>query len=137
VEISQGIADMVQKADTAAVTTPVPFCVATAQQPPEQRALAKVKAEDYAFSRSELVMRAGWVTVGPNKTPDNALAIDRLRQFTAYGEATRMKRRPNGLMPWSLESQRTPHGARTMEQTRGSTWTRNEMHLRELRRALL
>jgi hypothetical protein len=70
------ISDMVQtQADTAAVTTPVPFCVATAQQPPEQGTLAKVKARDYAFSRSELVTRVGWVTVGPSKTPNNALAV--------------------------------------------------------------
>ena len=73
---SQGAADMAQEqADAAAVTALVPFCVAKAGQASEQNTLAKVKAEDSAFSRSELVMKAGWATVGESTTPDNALAI--------------------------------------------------------------
>jgi hypothetical protein len=73
---SQGAADMAQEqADAAVVTALVPFCVAKAEQMSEKDALAKVKAEDSAFSRSELVMKAGWATVGDSKTPDNALAI--------------------------------------------------------------
>ena len=73
---SQGAADMAQEqADAAAVAALVPFCVAKAEQISEQDALAKLKAEDSAFSRSELVMKAGWATVGSSKTPDNALAI--------------------------------------------------------------
>ena len=80
---SQGAADMAQQqADAAAVTALVPFCVAKAEQPSAQATLAKVRAEDSAFSRSDLVMQAGWATVGTSTTPDNALAIacaDRLR----------------------------------------------------------
>lgn len=73
---SQAAADMAQEqADAAAVTALVPFCVAKAEQTSEQNTLAKVKADDSAFSRSELVMQAGWATVGDSKTPDNALAI--------------------------------------------------------------
>ena len=73
---SQGAADMAQEqADTAVVTALVPFCVAKAGQASEQSTLAKVKAEDSAFSRSELVMKAGWATIGESTTPDNALAI--------------------------------------------------------------
>lgn len=73
---SQAAADMAQEqADAAAVTALVPFCMAKAEQPSEQATLAKVKAEDSAFSRGELVMQAGWATVGTSKTPDNALAI--------------------------------------------------------------
>ena len=41
----------------------------------EQDTLAKVKADNSAFSRSDLVMKAGWATVGDSKTPDNTLAI--------------------------------------------------------------
>ena len=63
-----------QQADTAVVTALLPFCVAKAEQPSEQAALAKVRAEDSAYSRSELVMQAGWATVGASKEPDNALA---------------------------------------------------------------
>ena len=73
---SQAAADMAQeRADAAAVTALVPFCVAKAEQTSEQDTLAKVKADDSAFSRSDLVMKAGWATVGDSKTPDNALAI--------------------------------------------------------------
>ena len=64
-----------ERADAAAVTALVPFCVAKAEQLSEQDTLAKVKAQDSAFYRSELVMKAGWATVGDSKTPDNALAI--------------------------------------------------------------
>ena len=73
---SQGAADMAQEqADDAAVTAVVPFCVAKAEQSSEQALLAKVRAETSAFTRSDLVMQAGWATVGSSKTPDNALAI--------------------------------------------------------------
>jgi hypothetical protein len=73
---SRAAADMAQEqADAAVVTALVPFCVAKAGQVSEQNTLAKVKADDSAFSRSELVMKAGWATVGDSKTPDNALAI--------------------------------------------------------------
>jgi hypothetical protein len=80
---SQAADNMAQEqADAAAVTALVPFCVAKAEQPSEQTALAKVRTETSAFSRSDLVMQAGWATVGASKAPDNALAIacaDRLR----------------------------------------------------------
>ena len=80
---SQTAANMAQEqADAAAVTALVPFCVAKAEQSSEQATLAKLKAENSAFSRSGLVIQAGWATVGPSKTPDNALALacaDRLR----------------------------------------------------------
>src|SRR5579863_1746381 len=73
---SQGAADMAQQqADTAVVTALVPFCVAKAEQVSQQDTLAKVRADDSAFSRSDLVMKAGWATIGESKTPDNALAI--------------------------------------------------------------
>ena len=73
---SQSAADMaLEQADAAVVTALVPFCVAKAGQVSEQNTLAKVKADGSAYSRSELVMKAGWATVGDSKSPDNALAI--------------------------------------------------------------
>jgi hypothetical protein len=73
---SQGATDMAQEqADSAVVTALVPFCVAKAEQVSEHDTLARLRADDSAFSRSELVMKAGWATVGESKTPDNALAI--------------------------------------------------------------
>ena len=75
-QTSQSAADMAQEqANAAVVTALVPFCVAKAEQVSEQGTLAKVKADNSAFSRSDLVMKAGWATVGESKTPDNALAI--------------------------------------------------------------
>ena len=64
-----------ERADAAAVMALVPFCVANAEQMSGQDTFAKVKADDSAFSCSDLVMKAGWATVGDSKTPDNALAI--------------------------------------------------------------
>jgi hypothetical protein len=52
----------------------VPFCVAKAQENTEQVALAKFRAEQSAYSRSDLVTQAGWATFGVAKTPDSALA---------------------------------------------------------------
>jgi hypothetical protein len=73
---SKAAANMAQEqADTAAVTALVPFCVAKAEQPSQQATLAKIRADVSAFSRSNIVMQAGWATVGASKTPDNALAI--------------------------------------------------------------
>lgn len=73
---SGGAAEMAQEqANAAAVAALVPFCMAKADQASQEATLAKVKAEDSAYSRSELVMQAGWATVGTSKTPDNALAI--------------------------------------------------------------
>ena len=73
---SSGAAEMAQeRADAAAVTALLPFCLAKAEQASEQATVAKVRAEDSAYSRSEMVMKAGWATVGGSKTPDSALAI--------------------------------------------------------------
>lgn len=73
---SQGAADLArEQADAAAVSALVPFCVAKAEQVSEEPVLARLKAEDSSFSRTELVMKAGWATLGASKTPDNALAV--------------------------------------------------------------
>ena len=64
-----------EQADSAVVTALVPFCVAKAKQVSEQDTLAKLRADKSTFSRSELVMDAGWATVGESKTPDSALAF--------------------------------------------------------------
>jgi hypothetical protein len=52
----------------------VPFCVAKAQADPDQAAMAKFNAEQSAYSRADLVNKAGWATVGTAKSADNALA---------------------------------------------------------------
>ena len=63
------------RSDTAVVAALVPFCVAKAQQDPDNKVvLAKLRAEQSAFSRSDLVKEAGWATVGREKSPDIALA---------------------------------------------------------------
>lgn len=71
-----------ERADTAVVAALVPFCVTKAQQDPDHATLAKFQAEQSSYSRSDLVMKAGWATVGSQTAPDNALAracSDKLR----------------------------------------------------------
>jgi hypothetical protein len=63
-----------ERADTAVVAALVPFCVAKAQQETEQPALAKFQAEQSSYSRSDLVVKAGWATLGIAKSPDSSLA---------------------------------------------------------------
>ena len=63
-----------ERADTAVVATLVPFCVVKAQQDPDKAVLAKFQTEQSSYSRSDMVMKAGWATVGNEKSPDNALA---------------------------------------------------------------
>jgi hypothetical protein len=62
------------RADTAVVAALVPFCVAKAQQEPDRAVLTKFQAEQSSYSRSDLVMKAGWATLGSAKFGDNALA---------------------------------------------------------------
>jgi hypothetical protein len=61
-------------AETAVVAALVPFCVAKAEQDPDKDALAKFQAETSAYTRGDLVMKAGWATLGNEKSPDDALA---------------------------------------------------------------
>lgn len=70
------------RADTAAVAALVPFCVAKAQQDPDKAVLAKLRTENSAFTRGDMVTHAGWATVGGDASPNDALAIacsDKLR----------------------------------------------------------
>jgi hypothetical protein len=53
-----------ERADTAVVAT----------LDPDKAVLAKFQAEQSSYSRSDMVMKAGWATLGIEKSPDNALA---------------------------------------------------------------
>jgi hypothetical protein len=48
--------------------------VVKAQQDPDKAVLAKFQTEQSSYSRSDMVMKAGWATLGNEKSPDNALA---------------------------------------------------------------
>jgi len=63
-----------ERADTAVVAALVPFCVAKAQQDPDHATLAKFRTEQSSYSRSDLVMQAGWATIGSKTAPDSDLA---------------------------------------------------------------
>jgi len=63
-----------ERATTAVVTALVPFCVAKAQLDPDKTVFAKMQAEKAWYSRSDMVMKAGWATLGDDKSPDSALA---------------------------------------------------------------
>jgi len=62
------------RAEAAVVSAMVPFCVAKAQHDPDHATFTKFETEQSSYSRSDLVMKAGWATVGSNTSPDNALA---------------------------------------------------------------
>jgi hypothetical protein len=63
-----------ERASTAVVAALVPFCIAKAQQDPDKAIFAKFQAETSSYSRSDMVIKAGWATVGGETSPDNALA---------------------------------------------------------------
>ncbi len=62
------------QSETAVVAALVPFCVAKAQQDPDHATLAKFQAEQSSYSRSDLVLQAGWATIGGKTSPDSDLA---------------------------------------------------------------
>jgi hypothetical protein len=62
------------RADTAVISALVPFCVTKAQADPDKATLAKFQAEESSYSRSEMVAKAGWSTLGGAKPSDDALA---------------------------------------------------------------
>ena len=62
------------RVEAAVVVALVPFCVTKAQQDPDHAVLAKFQSEQSSYSRSDLVMKAGWATLGSAKFGDNALA---------------------------------------------------------------
>jgi hypothetical protein len=73
---TQGTAERMaqDKSDTAVVSALVPFCVVKAQQDPDKTTLAKFQTEESSYSRSDMVTKAGWATVGGAKASDDALA---------------------------------------------------------------
>jgi len=62
------------RADTAVVAALVPFCVDKANADLNHATLTKFQAEQSSYSRSDIVMKAGWATVGGETTGSNALA---------------------------------------------------------------
>jgi hypothetical protein len=62
------------RAEAAVAAVLVPFCVANAERDPDQAKLAKVKAEQSGWTRSQLVSDAGWATQPGATTPTTGLA---------------------------------------------------------------
>ncbi len=62
------------QSETAVVAALVPFCVTKAEQDPNHATLVKFQIEQSSYSRSDLVMQAGWATVGSKTVPDSDLA---------------------------------------------------------------
>jgi hypothetical protein len=63
-----------ERASDAVVAAMVPFCIAKAHADTDQAAITKFNGEDSAYSRTDLVIKAGWATVGAAKSADSALA---------------------------------------------------------------
>jgi hypothetical protein len=51
-------------ADMAVVAALLPFCVTKAEADPNLATLAKLQTEQSSYSRHDIVMRAGWATMG-------------------------------------------------------------------------
>jgi hypothetical protein len=60
-------------ADNAVISVLVPFCVTKAEADPNQTILTKFQAEQSSYSRSDIVMKAGWASLD-GKTGSDALA---------------------------------------------------------------
>jgi len=61
-------------ANTAVVAALVPFCVVKAEADPNLTTLTKFQAEQSSYSRSDIVMKAGWATLDGTATGNDALA---------------------------------------------------------------
>jgi hypothetical protein len=62
------------RATAAVADALMPFCVARAQQDPDQAKLSKFRAETSSWSRTQIVRDAGWATMDGMTSPDSALA---------------------------------------------------------------
>jgi hypothetical protein len=74
--VTGGTADRMatDRANSAVVAALVPFCVAKAEHDPDQTKLAKVKAEQADYTRSQLVSDDGWATLPGATAPTAGLA---------------------------------------------------------------
>jgi hypothetical protein len=63
-----------EAAGTAVVSAMVPFCVTKAEADPNQATLTKFQAEQSSYSRSDIVMKAGWASFDSKTTGSDALA---------------------------------------------------------------
>ena len=61
-------------ASTAVVNALVPFCVRNAQTDPNLATLTKFQAEQSSYSRSDIVMKAGWASFDGKAAGSDALA---------------------------------------------------------------
>jgi hypothetical protein len=69
-------------ADTAVINALVPFCVTKAEADPNQATLTKFQAEQSSYSRGDIVMKAGWASLG-GKTGDGKTDSDALARACA------------------------------------------------------
>jgi hypothetical protein len=63
-----------EAANTAVVAALVPFCVLKAQADPNAATLTKFQAEQSSYSRSDIVMKAGWTSFDGKTSSNDALA---------------------------------------------------------------
>ncbi len=73
-------------ADTAVVAALLPFCVTKAEADPNLTILAKLQTEQSSYSRHDIVMKAGWATLGGETSGRDDLAracADRLHAAKA------------------------------------------------------
>ena len=61
-------------ANAAVVAALVPFCVVKAEADPNQATLTKFQTETSSYSRSDIVLKAGWATLDGKVNGNDALA---------------------------------------------------------------
>jgi hypothetical protein len=61
-------------ASTAVIAALVPFCVVKAEADPNLATLVKFQAEQSSYSRSDIVMKAGWTSFNGKTSDSDALA---------------------------------------------------------------
>lgn len=63
-----------EKSNTDVVSALVPFCVIKAEADPNPTILTRFQAEQSSYSRSDIVMKAGWATSDGKTSGSDALA---------------------------------------------------------------
>ena len=63
-----------ESASTAVVSALVPFCVVKANADPNAAAMTKFQAEQSSYSRSDIVLKAGWASLDGKAAGNDQLA---------------------------------------------------------------
>jgi hypothetical protein len=74
--MTSGTADRMAltRSENAVIAALVPFCLDKARMDPDPALVAKLKAEQSSYSRSDVVSKAGWATFAGDRNPHSGVA---------------------------------------------------------------